>query len=121
MLLPLMFYDNIGQCILTKKITNNKKMIECIECCCDYDILQNYIIKKQCFDFSLMNSFNLIRLNYLIDKYKNKKFISNIKFAKILTKTSLFYSKRKKKSSMYHADIDLINEIKSVYKKNNRK
>ena len=125
MLMPLLFYDNIGKCILKKKYKEDDSkydtMIDCIECCANHDILQNYIIKKQNFNLTLANAYNMIELNILINNNKNNGFISDINFAKILHKTSLFYSKRKKKSSLYQADCDLIDEIKNVYIKNKKK
>ena len=121
MLLPLMIYDNFYKCLLKKKKNyNNKAMIECLQCCIDYDILQNFIIKQQAFHFGLINSFNIVILNRIIDKNKNKGFVSTINFAKILTNASLFYSNKKRKAVECYSDIDLINEIKSVYDKNDK-
>ena len=121
MLLPLMIYDNFYQRLLTKKKNHNiQAMIDGLECFINYDKNQNYIIKNQSYDLSYVNSFNMVFLNNIIQKNKHKNFISNINFAKILTNASLFYSNKKRKAIECLSDLDLMNEIKSVYEKNGK-
>lgn len=121
MLLPLMIYDNFYQRLLTKKKNHNiQAMIDGLQCFINYDKYQNYIIKNQSYDLSYVNSFNMVFLNNIVQKNKHKNFISNINFAKILTNASLFYSNKKRKAIECLSDLDLMNEIKSVYEKNDK-
>ena len=123
MLFPLMLYDNFYKVILTKKKLEKKDvktMISSVNCIVEYDILQNHIIKEHEYTLSNFNAYRMYELNSILDKNRKNKFVP-VNFAKILNKTSNYYTAKKKKNKINMSDYNLIKNIINVNEKVNSK
>ena len=123
MLLPLMLYDNFYKVLLTKKKMEKqdvKTMISSVNCIVEYDILQNHIIKDHEYTLSKYNAYRMYELNYILVNNRKNKFVP-VNFAKILNKTSNYYTAKKKINKLNMSDYNLIKNIINVNEKVNSK
>tara|TARA_B100000780_G_C21126993_1_gene457819 strand:+ start:1648 stop:2874 length:1227 start_codon:yes stop_codon:yes gene_type:complete len=117
MLLPLMVHDNFHKVILTrKKINANdvKSLVVILDNISNYDKLQNYLIKHQCYGLSKYNGCYMHKINKTLADNRKNKFVSDINFALILNKTSIYYSKKKKAAEINIGDYHLHQELEKL-------
>ena len=117
MLLPLMIHDNFHKVILTRKKidkTDTKNISIILNCISEYDKMQNHVIKKQDYQLSKYNCGFMAIINNTLANNRKNKFISDINFARILNKTSNYYSKKKKVAEININDYNLCQELKEL-------